>query len=175
MEDPDPADDFFRKQRDETTAHPRQPFCNSSKLAIRDIRSRFEFGEWGIGCAAVAVRIERHDDIKCRTHTSSPFIIYSQKFAMAYLLPHLHSGWEVDQAIITEEDRVVVIRFGHDEDPTCMVQDEVLMSIADKVKNFAVIYLVDITEVPDFNNMYELFDDCTTMFFYRNVSHALVS
>jgi Mitosis protein DIM1 len=37
---------------------------------------------------------------------------------------------------------VVVIRFGRDQDPTCMVQDEVLMSIADKVKNFAVIYLV---------------------------------
>ena len=50
---------------------------------------------------------------------------------MAYLLPHLRNGWEVDQAIVTEEDRVVVIRFGHDQDPTCMVQDEVLMSIAD--------------------------------------------
>jgi DIM1 family U5 snRNP protein len=61
---------------------------------------------------------------------------------MAYLLPHLHSGWEVDQAIVSEEDRVIVIRFGRDQDPACMVQDEVLMSIADKVKNFAVIYLV---------------------------------
>ena len=54
-----------------------------------------------------------------------------------------------------------------------MVQDEVLMSIADKVKNFAVIYLVDITQVPDFNNMYELYDDCTTMFFFRN-RHIMV-
>jgi DIM1 family U5 snRNP protein len=61
---------------------------------------------------------------------------------MAYLLPHLHSGWEVDQAILNAEDRVVAVRFGRDQDPTCMVQDEVLMSIADKVKNFAVIYLV---------------------------------
>lgn len=78
---------------------------------------------------------------------------------MAYLLPHLHNGWEVDQAIVTEEDRVVVIRFGKDEDSTCMIQDEVLMAIADNVKNFAVIYLVDIEEVPDFNNMYELFDE----------------
>ena len=87
---------------------------------------------------------------------------------MSYLLPHLHSGWEVDQAIVTEEDRVVVIQFGRDEDPTCMIQDEVLMSIAEKVKNFAKIYVVDIDEVPDFNNMYELYDPCTTMFFYRN-------
>ena len=58
------------------------------------------------------------------------------------MLPHLRNGWEVDQAILTEEDRVVVVRFGRDQDPTCMVQDEVLMSIADKVKNFAVVYLV---------------------------------
>lgn len=92
---------------------------------------------------------------------------------MAYLLPHLHSGWEVDQAILTEEDRVVVIRFGRDQDPTCMIQDEVLMSIAEKVKNFAVIYLVDLDEVPDFNGMYELYDPCTTMFFYRN-KHIMV-
>lgn len=36
------------------------------------------------------------------------------------------------------------------------------------MKNFAVVYLVDITEVPDFNAMYELYDPCTVMFFFRN-------
>lgn len=92
---------------------------------------------------------------------------------MAYLLPHLHSGWEVDQAIVNAEDRVVVVRFGRDQDATCMVQDEVLASIAEKVKNFAVLYLVDIDQVPDFIGMYELYDDCTTMFFYRN-KHIMV-
>ena len=35
---------------------------------------------------------------------------------MAYLLPHLNSGWEVDQAILSEEERLVIIRFGHDWD-----------------------------------------------------------
>jgi U5 snRNP protein, DIM1 family len=34
-----------------------------------------------------------------------------------------------------------------------MKMDEVLFSIADKVKNFAAIYLVDISAVPDFNKM----------------------
>lgn len=92
---------------------------------------------------------------------------------MAYLLPHLSNGWEVDQAIVTEEDRVVVIRFGRDADPQCMVQDEVLASIAEKVKNFAVVYLVDIDQVPDFNAMYELYDPCAIMFFYRN-KHIMV-
>jgi len=64
---------------------------------------------------------------------------------MAYLLPHLRSGYAVDQAIVNEEERVVVIRFGHDSDETCMLQDECLMSIAEKVKNFGVVYCVDIT------------------------------
>jgi hypothetical protein len=44
------------------------------------------------------------------------------------------------------------------------------------MKNFAVIYLVDISEVPDFNAMYELYDPCTIMFFFRNkVGPARVS
>lgn len=62
----------------------------------------------------------------------------------------------------------MIIRFGHDWDPACMKQDEVLFNIQDKIKNFATIYLVDISKVSDFNKMYELYDPCTTMFFYRN-------
>ena len=111
---------------------------------------------------------------------------------MSYFLPHLPSGWHVDEAIKSEEDRVVVIRFGHDWDSQCMTMDETLYSVAEKVQNFAVIYLCDITEVPDFNKvsfkvfdvvmrdvdllvsvpaqMYELYDPCTVMFFYRYVN-----
>ena len=119
---------------------------------------------------------------------------------MSYLLPHLRTGWAVDQAILNEEDRVVVIRFGHDFDPTCMQMDEVLHTVSEDVKNFAAIYLVDITEVPDFNTMcvprlarslresatqdassdassrgrrYELYDPCTVMNFFRN-KHIMI-
>lgn len=56
------------------------------------------------------------------------------------VLPHLHTGWHVDQAIMNEEERLVVIRFGRDHEPDCMRQDEVLYKIADRVKNFAAIY-----------------------------------
>eukprot|EP01041_Mallomonas_annulata_P006849 gene6849-13872_t len=70
-------------------------------------------------------------------------------------------------------DRVVVLRFGHDWDTTCMQMDEILCNIADDVKNFAVMYLVDISEVPDFNTMYELYDPCTVMFFFRN-KHIMI-
>ena len=86
---------------------------------------------------------------------------------MSFMLTHLENGWQVDQAILTEEEKLVVIRFGHDWDPTCMKMDETLYSIAEKCKNYLVIYLVDITEVPDFNKMYELYDPCTIMFFFR--------
>ncbi|XP_009779298.2 thioredoxin-like protein YLS8 [Nicotiana sylvestris] len=97
----------------------------------------------------------------------------SDQRKMSYLLPHLHSGWAVDQAILAEEERLVIIRFGHDWDETCMQMDEVLASVADTLKNFAVIYLVDITEVPDFNTMYELYDPSTIMFFFRN-KHIMI-
>ena len=80
---------------------------------------------------------------------------YLQYLKMSYFLPHLPSGWHVDEAIKSEEDRVVVIRFGHDWDSQCMTMDETLYGVADKVQNFAVIYLVDITEVPDFNKVRE--------------------
>ena len=63
---------------------------------------------------------------------------------MSYMLPHLRSGWEVDQAILTEEDRVIVIRFGRDSDQTCMVQDEVLFGIAEKVKVHKVFLSINV-------------------------------
>ncbi|ANZ76514.1 BA75_03883T0 [Komagataella pastoris] len=46
--------------------------------------------------------------------------------------------------------------------------DEILYRVTEEVKNFAVCYLVNIDEVPDFNTMYELYDPMTIMFFHRN-------
>ncbi|RZC68972.1 hypothetical protein C5167_032113 [Papaver somniferum] len=108
-----------------------------------------------------------------RCHFLGFLVGRKKKERMSYLLPHLHSGWAVDQAILAEEERLVVIRFGHDWDETCMQMDEVLSSVAETIKNFAVIYLVDITEVPDFNTMYELYDPSTVMFFFRN-KHIMI-
>ncbi|RQM04640.1 hypothetical protein DH86_00004147 [Scytalidium sp. 3C] len=61
--------------------------------------------------------------------------------AMSFVLPHLTTGWHVDQAILSEEERLVIIRFGRDWNPDCMRQDEVL---------------------------YQLYDPMTIMFFFRN-------
>jgi DIM1 family U5 snRNP protein len=35
-------------------------------------------------------------------------------------LTHLPSAWHVDQAILSEESRLVVLRFGSDANPECM-------------------------------------------------------
>ena len=42
------------------------------------------------------------------------------------------------------------------------------LGIADRVKNFAVLYVCDLDQVPDFKQMYELYDSVTLMFFFRN-------
>ncbi|KAL6710233.1 U4/U6-U5 snRNP complex subunit dib1 [Coniothyrium glycines] len=84
------------------------------------------------------------------------------------MLQHLPSAWHVDQAILSEEARVVILRFGNDADPTCMTMDEHLYKISDLIQKFAVVYVVDNRDVPDFNGMYEIYDPCTVMFFWRN-------
>jgi U5 snRNP protein, DIM1 family len=92
---------------------------------------------------------------------------------MSYLLPHLGTATAVNDAIAGDEDRVVVVRWGSDADPTCMIMDETLYKVAERVKNFAVVYLVDIALVRDFNEAYKLTDPCTVMFFFRD-KHIMV-
>jgi len=87
---------------------------------------------------------------------------------MAYLLPHLHNGGEVAPAILREQEKVVCVRFGKDAESQCMLMDETLAGVSTQLSNFCVIYLVDISRVPDFNEMYELTDAVSVMFFYRN-------
>lgn len=54
-----------------------------------------------------------------------------------------------------------------------MLMDEVMLKAAPLLRNYVVMYCVDITKVPDFNTMYELYDPVTTMFFYRN-KHMMI-
>jgi DIM1 family U5 snRNP protein len=92
---------------------------------------------------------------------------------MTCFLRALRSGYAVDQAILYEEERLVVVRFGRTSAIECMQVDEALYKISEKVRLMAVIYTVDITEVPDFNQMYELHDPVTIMFFFRN-KHMMI-
>ncbi|KAH9322006.1 hypothetical protein KI387_016645, partial [Taxus chinensis] len=42
-------------------------------------------------------------------------------------------GTRSSEEILAEEERLVVIRFGHDWDDTCMEMDEVLSSVAESI------------------------------------------
>ncbi len=72
--------------------------------------------------------------LSCLCSLALALLIYSTA-KMSYMLAHLHNGWQVDQAILSEEERVVVLRFGHDWDPTCMQMDEMLYKVADSVSH----------------------------------------
>ena len=86
---------------------------------------------------------------------------------MAESLIHLKTAWHVDQAIIHEEERIVIVRFGRDWDLECMQMDYKLASLQEQISRMAIIYVVDIDQTPGFNVMYELYDPVTVMFFYR--------
>jgi len=139
-----------------------------SCAATRAAAGGTELTDW---CARA--RLDLRTRGLCVHPLDGPVPSFCRLCVMSYLLPHLTSGWAVDQAILSEETRLVCIRFGHDYDPVCMQMDEVLYSVAEKVKNWCVIYLIDTSEVPDFNTMYELYDPCTVMFFYRN-KHIMI-
>ena len=47
------------------------------------------------------------------------------------------------------------------------------MKVAYKLSNFVTFYVVDISKVSDFSTMYELYDEMTLMFFYRN-KHIMI-
>nr|CAH7764622.1 unnamed protein product [Callosobruchus chinensis] len=46
--------------------------------------------------------------------------------------------------------------------------DAVLSKIADKLRDSEVFYLVDVNELPDLNEKYEVSNTCSLRFFYRN-------
>jgi hypothetical protein len=59
-------------------------------------------------------------------HTTTSLLQKQTNIMGSVVLPHLVTGWHVDQAIMSEDERLVIIRFGRDWDPDCMRQDEVL-------------------------------------------------
>ena len=49
---------------------------------------------------------------------------YGRRFKMAALLNSLSSKKEVDRVIKSTEDKVLVLRFGKESDPTCLKLDD---------------------------------------------------
>ncbi|GAB5371462.1 hypothetical protein AAMO2058_001582000 [Amorphochlora amoebiformis] len=86
---------------------------------------------------------------------------------MTERMVQLSSASDVDQALINENERLVVIRWGRDEDPLCEAVDQIMESVCSKCINMAVFCSVDIEEVPDFNVENKLYDPYTIMFYHK--------
>ncbi|XBW38388.1 hypothetical protein QEN19_003975 [Hanseniaspora menglaensis] len=99
----------------------------------------------------------------------------SKKKPLLETIPELKTGWHIDQAILHDSNRVVVIRFGRPGKQACKIIDDMLRSLQFKLINLAAIYFVDIDKVPDYNEIYDFGDDddFAVMFFWQN-KHIMI-
>mmetsp|Transcript_18957 Transcript_18957/g.36457 ORF Transcript_18957/g.36457 Transcript_18957/m.36457 type:complete len:141 (+) Transcript_18957:9-431(+) len=88
-------------------------------------------------------------------------------------LRSLNTGLEVDEAIYKEKTKLVIIRFGLPEKINCKRMDKILEKITILIQDIAIVFTVDVEKVIDFNEIYELYEDCAIMFFFRN-RHIMV-
>ena len=70
----------------------------------------------------------------------------------------LPSATWVDETLLSETDRAIVIRFGRAGDPLCQQADAQLREAADELVLVMHAFTVDLDAVPDFTAMYELHD-----------------
>ncbi|GFS13496.1 thioredoxin-like protein 4B [Elysia marginata] len=92
---------------------------------------------------------------------------------MSFLLPTLSTKKEVDDVIKKTEDLVLVLRFGRSTDSSCLQLDDILSKAAPDLANMAVIYLVDIDQVPVYTQYFDISLIPSTIFFF-NAQHMKV-
>ncbi|XP_040298921.1 thioredoxin-like protein 4B isoform X2 [Herpailurus yagouaroundi] len=86
---------------------------------------------------------------------------------MSFLLPKLTSKKEVDQAIKSTAEKVLVLRFGRDEDPVCLQLDDILSKTCSDLSKMAAIYLVDVDQTPVYTHYFDISYIPSTVFFFN--------
>uniref|UniRef100_F7B9Q6 Thioredoxin-like protein 4B n=1 Tax=Monodelphis domestica TaxID=13616 RepID=F7B9Q6_MONDO len=86
---------------------------------------------------------------------------------MSLLLPKLTSKKEVDQAIKSTAEKVLVLRFGRDEDPVCLQIDDILSKTSHDLSKMAMIYLVDVDQTPIYTQYFDISYIPSTVFFFN--------
>lgn len=92
---------------------------------------------------------------------------YLDYFKMSFLLPKLTSKKEVDQAIKSTAEKVLVLRFGRDEDPVCLQLDDILSKTSSDLSKMAAIYLVDVDQTPVYTHYFDISYIPSTVFFFN--------
>lgn len=83
-------------------------------------------------------------------------------------LPKLTTKKEVDEAITSTEELVLVLRFGKESDPVCLQLDNILEKSSAVLRNMAHIYTVDVTAVPVYTQYFDITLIPATVFFFNS-------
>uniref|UniRef100_UPI00358F800F thioredoxin-like protein 4B n=1 Tax=Myxine glutinosa TaxID=7769 RepID=UPI00358F800F len=86
---------------------------------------------------------------------------------MAWALAHLCTKREVDGAVRSFADKVLILRFGRSSDPGCMQLDELLWKTSQQLRKMASMYLVDVDEVPVYTRYFDISYVPSTVFFFN--------
>ena len=105
---------------------------------------------WGL-CASVAFPPKAK-----LTITANRKVRQAQMSSAAVALGSLPSATWVDETLLSETDRAIVIRFGRAADPLCQQADAQLLEAADELVLEMHAFAVELDTVPDFTAMYEL-------------------
>eukprot|EP00128_Syssomonas_multiformis_P005546 Colp12_sorted_trinity150504_noHs@7153 len=92
---------------------------------------------------------------------------------MAYMLPQLKNKKEIDEAIRQTENKVLVLRFGEEGDPTCMKLDDILAKTQQELSLMASIYVIDVNAAPIYISYFDISLIPSTLFFF-NAQHIKV-
>ncbi|RXN16611.1 thioredoxin 4B [Labeo rohita] len=86
---------------------------------------------------------------------------------MSLFLPKLSCKKDIDDAIKSVAEKVLVLRFGRDEDSVCLQLDEILSKTAHDLSNMASIYLVDVDTTPVYTRYFDISFIPSTVFFFN--------
>ncbi|XP_029932254.1 thioredoxin-like protein 4B isoform X2 [Myripristis murdjan] len=86
---------------------------------------------------------------------------------MSLFLPKLACKKDIDEVIKGVAEKVVVLRFGRDEDSVCLQLDEILSKTAHDLSNMASIYIVDVDKAPIYTRYFDISYIPSTVFFFN--------
>ncbi|KAG7222357.1 hypothetical protein INR49_016312, partial [Caranx melampygus] len=86
---------------------------------------------------------------------------------MSLFLPKLTCKKDIDEVIKGVAEKVVVLRFGRDEDSVCLQLDEILSKTAHDLSNMASIYIVDVDKAPIYTRYFDISYIPSTVFFFN--------
>ncbi|KAJ8253217.1 hypothetical protein GJAV_G00210390 [Gymnothorax javanicus] len=86
---------------------------------------------------------------------------------MSLFLPKLSCKKDIDDVIKGVAEKVLVLRFGRDDDTVCLQLDEILSKTSHDLSNMASIYLVDVDKAPVYTRYFDINYIPSTVFFFN--------